>query len=160
MCTYLHLSLKKQTHFGSRKNPIQVPDNTSKIFSTWYLTPERHLVEFFCFSVWFVYFLAYQPAFVGWNHSTDPSAMSTDKTTNQLPKAVNEFDFMFRNICGFTALGILYFKVSRKRLFFLLQPCNTWIFLLAYLTVARTPTATWLFNFYLHTMWGSWIGML
>eukprot|EP00041_Stephanoeca_diplocostata_P012415 m.207898 g.207898 ORF g.207898 m.207898 type:complete len:332 (+) comp18948_c0_seq3:145-1140(+) len=136
-----------------------VPDATSKIFSTWFLTPERHLVEFFCFSLWFFYFLAHQPSFVGWNSTINPSS-SSEKTEQRFPKAANEADYVFFSICAFTALGILYFKVTRRRHFYLLQPCNTWIFILTYLTVARTQTATRLFNFYLHTMWGSWIGML
>jgi hypothetical protein len=41
-----------------------------------------------------------------------------------------------------------------------MQPCNIWIILMAYMSFSRSVLAVQCFNYYLHTQWGSWLGLL
>jgi hypothetical protein len=50
---------------------------------------------------------------------------------------------------------LIYTKWTRNRMWFMLQPCNTWSFLLTYICLSRSELSFFLFNMYLHVMWVS-----
>lgn len=75
-------------------------------------------------------------------------------------KPLDKMDKMVGCFVAIHALGILYFKWKTNRLVFLLQPCNVWIILMTYMSFSRSLLAAQFFNFYLHTQWGSWLGLL
>ena len=58
-------------------------------------------------------------------------------------------------VCVVDGLILLYTKWRRGRMWFMLQPCNVWPPLLAFVCLWRSPFQISLFNFYLHVMWVS-----
>jgi len=129
-----------------------IPAEESKIFSTWYISPEQTILEvaFVSAIILYSFYGISQGIYLkGWDYVP---VESRDK--------VDMLDEGIKYLTAVEAAVLVGVKLKRNRAAFLLQPCNIWIVLLAYLGFQRDAVGAWLFNFYLHTMWGSWLGML
>eukprot|EP00039_Didymoeca_costata_P022362 m.4329 g.4329 ORF g.4329 m.4329 type:complete len:312 (+) comp2958_c0_seq1:64-999(+) len=136
-----------------RVNPqIGTDTGKSKIYSAWWISPEQTALElliFFIITVHFTWQLLRGGNYLkGWD-SNDTSGRELDV-----------WDRIIAWNSVFHAVIMIVYKIKRGRLAFLLQPCNMWTILFIYVSFSRSTFSTVLFNFYLHAMWGSWLGAL
>eukprot|EP00040_Diaphanoeca_grandis_P019165 m.100988 g.100988 ORF g.100988 m.100988 type:complete len:307 (-) comp27294_c0_seq1:70-990(-) len=128
-----------------------VPDETSKVKSSWFIDPEQTFLEFTGVSLWILSYLYgyFTMGIRGWAPSE-----------GHVPKPVDNVDLALAAIVFVHGAAIFTFKMMRGRVWFMLQPCNLSTWMLLWICVSRTETATWWFNFYIHGMWGSWLGLM
>jgi hypothetical protein len=120
-----------------------VPNETSKIFSTWFLSPEQHAAEMLLYVVLHAYpifnILAY--GVPGWNLPYPQQESS--------PVMETVDTIVYLAFCG-SFLATIYFKYQRDRLWFLFCPCHVFTIICLVVGSSRSPLAAWWFNFYLH----------
>lgn len=143
-----------------------IPDETSKIKSSWFMSPERTFLEFSAVTLVQIYLYVQMFGGGGGSSGGDGTglfdgfeAWTLSKVAVQ-PQPVTEIDWYIGYLVLLHGVVILSFKVMRGRVVFMLQPCNINTWVLTWLAVSRSPAAVWAFNFYLHSMWGSWMGLL
>jgi len=128
-----------------------IPDETSKVKSSWFLAPEQHFIEFTIISLWighwFKNFLT---------NGIDAFVLPEDYE----PKPIDNIDIALSVAILLHGIAILTFKLMRDRVWFMLQPCNITTWMLVWMCVSRSEYCVWGFNLYLHTMWGSWLGFV
>ena len=131
-----------------------VPNETSKIYSTWFLSPEQHAAEILLYIVLHAWpmFSMITSGVPGWDLPY-PAAKSDDG----LMQAVDTLVFLV--FCA-SFSATIYFKYNRDRLWFLWCPCHVFTIILLICGASRSYLSAWLFNFYLHQLWGSWLGIL
>jgi hypothetical protein len=130
-----------------------VPNETSKIYSTWFLSPEQHAAELLLYVVLHAYpiFNIVVYGVPGWDleypkRESDPIMETVDAA-------------VFVTFCASFAATINY-KYHRNRLWFLWCPCHAFTIICLVVGSSRSYLSAWLFNFYLHQCWGSWLGIL
>jgi len=137
-----------------RLNPrIPEEQGDSKVASAWFVDPGRSAVEFVLCCLWVVQFLfadTRQGPALQRDWIYDPAAQRGHDTLDTLSG-------LFVGVHMFT---ITYYKYTTNRTWFLLQPCNFWVFALTYMHFSRSALAVFMFNIYLHLQWGSWLGLL
>jgi len=129
-----------------------IPNETSKIRCSWYLPPERTVIE--AGVVWalvLLYFREWAAGRSGFNDWQPGEGYS---------RTITPRDWALGFVCALDSVVLLFTKWIRGRMWFLLQPCNMWPFLLTYICLSTSGLAVWLFNFYLHVMWGSFLGAI
>ena len=133
------------------------------------LPPLQHLLELVVFNALFlpfIWWLLQRPLVV--DVPALPSGHAASKGTAALASrarahhwALAALDTVCTSIVWVTGLLTVYFKLredcmGRPRLAYLLQPCHLSNFALCVMTFMRaTPTTTWLFEFYLVTVFGA-----
>jgi len=133
-----------------KMNPgIPETQGESKVIAAWFVDPGQTALEFVLSLVWLAHFLwAGTTCLTDWTY--DPKAQ----------RELDSVDVIVGVIIAVHIITITYYKVTTSRTWFLLQPCNVWVFGLTFLHFSRSAAAAWSFNMYLHVMFGSWVGLL
>ena len=124
---------------------------TSKVNATWFIRPERTVVQLAVALL--ALLLALSARLEG---RVRPWLLGHGLGAAVGRRELDGWDYGGGALLAVQLAEVLYFKVRRGRMWFMLQPCNTFLVLLLFMQLSRTAAAAWMFNFYLHVMWGSW----
>lgn len=122
---------------------------TSKVEAAHFVDPGRTMLEFLLVAAWFLSVLYRGELLPDWKYEAKAQRQELD-TIDQISGVV---------VVAHVVV-LLYYKWTRGRMWFLFQPCNAWLFGLAYMHFSRGALSVWLYNWYLHIQWGSWLGVI
>lgn len=151
--TFFFESVTQQL-YAFHPNLPMVPDRSTSLIGSWYLSPKQHIVEFIIYNI--VFFTALYKlvnAFPNWIMQAQLASIPFNKR-GKLAKFV---ELVASIVILASIVSMIIYKYQRDSLIFLLQPCHIFNFLLVALCLwpEESPVRHALFHVHLYCCWGA-----